>query len=161
MTPINVTPPTSLPVTVEAARRHCRIDHADDDALLSTLIGAAVGYLDGWSGVLGRCIMPQTWRVEALAGEVVLPMPDVTAATVDGVALDLVASPAGPVVTLTADAEVVFTCALPDRMLDTVRVIILLMVGHWYANREAAGPAMAETPLAADMLIAPLRWRRV
>jgi hypothetical protein len=35
------------------------------------------------------------------------------------------------------------------------------MVGHWDANREAAGPAMAEKPLAADMLIAALRWRRV
>lgn len=34
---------------------------------------------------------------------------------------------------------------------------ILLLVGQWYANREAAGQPLAEMPLAVTWLIAPLR----
>lgn len=161
MPPVLVTPPASLPVTLEDARLHCRVDHYDDDTLLATLIGAATGHLDGWTGVLGRCIMPQTWRVTACSGDVVLPMPDVTAATVDDVPVTVTASALGPVVTLAADGDVEFTCAMPAGLLDTARVIVLLLVGHWYARREAAGEALAETPMAVDMLAASLRWRHL
>ncbi len=34
---------------------------------------------------------------------------------------------------------------------------ILLLIGQWYANREAAGQALTEMPLAVTWLIAPLR----
>ena len=33
----------------------------------------------------------------------------------------------------------------------------LLLIGQWYANREAAGQALTEMPLAVTWLIAPLR----
>jgi len=33
----------------------------------------------------------------------------------------------------------------------------LLLVGQWYANREAAGQNLTELPLAITFLIAPLR----
>lgn len=161
MTPVLVTPPASLPVTLEFVRDRCRISDFVDDVQLEMAIRAAVARLDGFTGVLGRCIMPQTWRVTACAGDVVLPMPDVTAATVDDVPVTVTASALGPVVTLAADGDVEFTCAMPAGMLDTARVIVLLLVGHWYARREAAGEALAETPMAVDMLAASLRWRHL
>ena len=34
---------------------------------------------------------------------------------------------------------------------------VLLLVGQWYANREATGQNMTELPLAITWLIAPLR----
>lgn len=34
---------------------------------------------------------------------------------------------------------------------------VLLLVGQWYANREATGQNMTEMPLAITWLIAPLR----
>lgn len=34
---------------------------------------------------------------------------------------------------------------------------VLLLIGQWYANREAAGQALTEMPLAVTWLIAPLR----
>lgn len=36
---------------------------------------------------------------------------------------------------------------------DTFKAAIKLLVGHWYENREAAGPAMAEAPLAVKALL--------
>lgn len=39
-----------------------RVDHNDDDALIAGLIGGATQYLDGWMGILGGCLVEQTWR---------------------------------------------------------------------------------------------------
>ena len=161
MIPTLITPPVAMPVTLAEAKAHCRVDVAEDDALISGLIAGAVGHLDGWTGVLGRCIMPQTWAVLAYAGDVVLPFPDVTEATFDGDALTVTQSALGPVVTLAEDGDVTFTCAMPAHLLATARVAVLLLVGHWYANRETVGANMAEVPMAAGMLIDQMRWRRI
>lgn len=161
MTPKLVTPPAVAPVTLEDAKLHCRIDHNEDDGLIGAFVAAAVGHLDGWTGVLGRCIMPQTWSVTVAAGEVVLPMPDVTEASFGGAPLAVTASAMGPVVTAPEAGEVTFTCAMPHGLFAAARVAVLLLVGHWYANREAAGAALVEAPMAVEMLVAQMRWRRV
>jgi len=62
MAPIRVTGPTSQPVTLAEAKALARIDANDEDVLISFLIEVATGYLDGWSGALGRAILTQTWR---------------------------------------------------------------------------------------------------
>lgn len=162
MTPYLVTPPASLPVTVAEARDHCRVDHTDEDAMLTAYISAAVAHLDGWRGVLGRAIMPQTWAVTVDdAGDYVLPMPDVTAAEIDGTALTITPTALGPQVTTEAAGVVQFTCGLPAEQMPAAKAAILLLVGHWFANREAAGAQLVEVPMAADMLIGALRWRRL
>lgn len=165
MTPVLVTPPASKPVTLADAKEHLRVDHDDEDAVIAALLDTAVAHLDGWSGVLGRAIMPQTWRVSAPAGDVVLPMPDVTAASVDygdgPVVLDVTATASGPCVTLAQAGDVTFTCAMPAHLLPAVQVAIKLLVGHWYATRETVGQSMEALPLAFDALIAPLRRRRI
>ncbi|MDU4436551.1 MAG: head-tail connector protein [Pluralibacter gergoviae] len=48
----------------------------------------------------------------------------------------------------------------PDALLldDDIRVAMLLLTGHWYANREAVSPASVNTvPLAVDALLQPYR----
>lgn len=165
MTPILVTPPSSALVSVADAKEHCRVDGSDDDALIGGLVSAAIGHLDGWSGVLGRCMASQVWKVSASAGDVVLPMPDVTAASAGyeagAEALTVTASAAGPVVTITEDCDVTFTCAMPAHLLATAKQAVLLLVGHWYANREAVGQGAQEIPLAVDALVSQMRWRRI
>ncbi len=167
MTPILVTAPTLQPVTLAEAKAHCRVDGVDDDDVIGAMVAAAVGHLDGWTGVLGRCIMPQTWKVSALAGDVVLPMPDVTAVSAGYVAgasaLTVTPSALGPVVTVADDCDVTFTCAMPAHLLATAKQAVLLLVGHWYANREGAvtGTITAELPLAVDALVSQMRWRRL
>lgn len=64
------------PLSVAAFRDAARIDHSSEDALLAVYLAAAVAELDGPDGVLGRCIAPQTWRMQ-LAGwsdPIVLPV---------------------------------------------------------------------------------------
>ncbi|MBV5268973.1 MAG: phage head-tail connector protein, partial [Afipia sp.] len=38
------------------------IGYTAKDDLLNGLIDAATSYLDGWTGILGRCLVEQTWR---------------------------------------------------------------------------------------------------
>lgn len=47
-------------------KMHLRVDEDDDaaqDDLIEALIAAATDYLDGYSGVLGRCLISQTWKL--------------------------------------------------------------------------------------------------
>ncbi|BBC72917.1 phage protein [Altererythrobacter sp. B11] len=53
------------------------------------------------------------------------------------------------------------TPGLDEGEQDMVRHAIRLIVGHWYANREAVSPdgrgAASETPIAVSWLLDPLR----
>jgi uncharacterized phiE125 gp8 family phage protein len=60
--PVLIDPPETAPVTVAEVKAQLRITGAEDDALIQAMIDAATAYLDGWSGVLGRCLVDQTWR---------------------------------------------------------------------------------------------------
>lgn len=85
MKPIRITPPTVKPVTLEELKAAARVDFNDDDQILLTYLDAAINHLDGWSGILGRAIVNQEWRINASVWPpcgVVLPFGDVSAATV-------------------------------------------------------------------------------
>lgn len=43
-----LTPPAATPIALETARRHCRIDYADDDDLLGVYIAQAVDWAEAW-----------------------------------------------------------------------------------------------------------------
>lgn len=96
-----ITPPTADVVARDDVKRHLRVEHAEDDALIDLYIAAAVAMIDpaagGW---LGRALRPQTWelRLDAFpACGIVLPYPpaiSVTSVTyddADGVAQTLAA----------------------------------------------------------------------
>lgn len=78
--PIRITPPVALPVEIHEAREQCRVTHFDHDILLQGHIDAATEHLDGWGGLLGRCMISQGWRqpFEGWSSCLVLPMPGVT-----------------------------------------------------------------------------------
>ncbi|MEM7301914.1 MAG: head-tail connector protein [Pseudomonadota bacterium] len=84
--PVLITAPDSPIVNLGDLKAWCRADYADDDSLLTALEVAAVSRMDGWSGILGRCLLTQTWRVDRAgwpsdrAQE--LPFPDVGSVTV-------------------------------------------------------------------------------
>lgn len=56
------TAPTETPVTLAEVKARLRIDHADDDSWLGGVLAATVGLLDGPDGLLGRCMVAQTWE---------------------------------------------------------------------------------------------------
>nr|BDD44651.1 hypothetical protein 3 [Alphaproteobacteria bacterium]BDD46015.1 hypothetical protein 4 [Pseudomonadaceae bacterium]BDD46432.1 hypothetical protein 3 [bacterium] len=62
--PVLVTPPEILPVSLSEAKLHLRIEPEAvlEDALIEGLISAAVSHLDGWTGILGRCLVEQVWQ---------------------------------------------------------------------------------------------------
>lgn len=162
-TPILITPPRDAIVPLADLRAHLRVDSDAEDALITSLADAAAAWLDGWTGVLGRAVMPQTWAVDLEAGEHVLPLPDVTAARVDGVSIPVTVSCAGPVVTLAEAARVEFDCALPVHRLPQAQAVVKMLVAAWHGTREAVvvGTITAQVPLAVESLVAALRWRHL
>lgn len=83
MAPRLISPAAATPVSLAEAKAHLRIDSADQDALIQTFIDSATAHLDGWTGILGRCMVAQTWAVfGADFADCSLPFPDIDASAV-------------------------------------------------------------------------------
>lgn len=182
--PVLVTQPTLTMVSLEEAKRHCRVDFADDDDLIFALIQTATSYFDGYSGVLGRALLPQTWRqdFDGFYDVMRLPVGPVQSVTsviyqdvsgVDqtlnasqyvlltddyGAYIQLAADQSWPNVGERADAVRVTYSAGSATVIPAIRMAALLLIGHWYANREAGvANSMSDLPMGVDALIAPHR----
>jgi uncharacterized phiE125 gp8 family phage protein len=192
LSPALVTAPAVQPVSIDEAKVHLRVtpDVTEDDALIEGLIKAATGHLDGWVGILGRCLVNQEWRSSFCGWPACrtlrLPFPDVSAAAVayfdednveqsvsDGL-VSILHDARSSVVRLSDDfampslygdradaVRVTFTAgygAAADDVPAPIRAAILLLVSHWFHNREAAGDsALSELPLGVSALVAPYR----
>lgn len=82
--PVLATAPTTTPVTLAEAKVHLRVNAEDgegqlleneDDGLITALIQAATDHLDGWTGILGRCLVEQEWRQDFDRFARCLPLP--------------------------------------------------------------------------------------
>ncbi|EAQ34477.1 hypothetical protein NB311A_12067 [Nitrobacter sp. Nb-311A] len=62
LAPVRVTPPDITPVSLTDVKAQLHVDHPDDDAMIGALLTAATEHFDGWTGILGRCLVEQTWR---------------------------------------------------------------------------------------------------
>lgn len=166
-----VTPPVGPVVPLSDLKAHLRVDHDEEDALITSLEAAAVGYLDGWGGILGRAIKTQVWQQEFLCwGTLELALPDVLSVavtcvdsfgqTVPAVSADLRSTATGQVVEANGVSSnrifVAMTCAMPAPKLAIVQLVVKMLVEAWFADR-----APGEFPKAADALISTLRARRV
>jgi uncharacterized phiE125 gp8 family phage protein len=58
--PRRLAPPPQI-LTVADARAHLGLEETDRDAIIQRCISSAVSLLDGWTGLLTRCIGEQTW----------------------------------------------------------------------------------------------------
>jgi uncharacterized phiE125 gp8 family phage protein len=191
LAPVCVTPPAELPVSLDEAKAHLRIDFGDDDPYVMGLISAATAHLDGWSGILGRALVTQTWRQSLPAfpgcGVIRLPLAPVQAVTevtyrdgdgseqvLDaGVYSSVLVDALGPYVRrcsgcswpATAPMDdavaVTFTAGYggPGEVPQAIRHAILLLMGHWYANREPVniGNITSNLDFAVTALLAPFR----
>jgi uncharacterized phiE125 gp8 family phage protein len=76
---ILITPPAALPISLAEAKAGARLDGLDeaDDALVAGYIRTAVDHLDGADGILGRCLIRQTWRLalDCFPAVIELPLP--------------------------------------------------------------------------------------
>lgn len=79
------TAPTALAVEERLVREHLRVDVLDEDYLIRSYILAATAYLDGWTGLLGMALMPQTWTMTLDAfpvGSICVPFGPVTSVAI-------------------------------------------------------------------------------
>jgi uncharacterized phiE125 gp8 family phage protein len=173
-----------VPVSVDEARDACQSLYSGDDARLLQLIEAATAHIDGADGVIGRAIMPQTWkvRIENPGYEIDLPLPPLIAVSTvsmvgsDGISVPLVAgldgytviggNPATVIIQPDQSAtvcEIVYTCgytAVPE----SLRLAILMMVRHWYDHPglvEAGRNPLQPLPMAVDSLLMPYKVQSV
>lgn len=183
LAPVRVSPPATTPVSLTEAKAHLRVDHTDDDVLITSLIDAAVDHLDGWTGILGRALVTQSWRQDfAGFGCLRLPLGPVASITqikylsenaeqtlspavyvlradARGAYVDLASGQSWPGVYSRPDAVSVtyMAGAATAEVPAALKAAILLFVGHLYANREAVGETQSELPLGYYALIAPYR----
>jgi len=160
-----ITPPAAGPVSLEEQKLHMRVDHAEEDTLITAQLAAAVSLAESF---MSACIVTQVWEwtLDGFSGCLTLPVgpaqsvdaityldADGTAQTLDGAAyvVDVTERPARivpacghgwPVTRRQLAAVTVrFTAGYGDaatvaaRHADIVAAVKLL-AAHLYVNRE-------------------------
>ena len=147
-------------LTLDEAKASARVDGADDDALISGMIDEATEYLDGYSGVLGRALITQTWaeshrdfpngRRLDIGLAPVQSISSITYYDVDGVSQTLSASDYRPQADgYGAYAELVDTATWPS-VADRADAVTVTYVAGYGAN---AGDVPAPIRTAARLLV--------
>jgi len=186
LAPVRTAAPAETPVSLTEVKAHCRVDGNDSDSVLTVLLSAAVDHLDGWTGILGRCLVTQTWRQDfgsfACLRLPLGPVASISALTYFDAAnnaqqtlstdvYELRTDARGPYVGLKPNQSWPGLYSRPDAVSVTfvagtaasavpasIKAAILLLVSHWNENREAVtGGAMSQLPLGVSALIAPHR----
>ena len=72
-----ITAPTARPLMLPVVKAHLRVDGADEDAYLDSLIEDATARYDGRDGILGRALVNQTWelRIAEFSDSISIPLP--------------------------------------------------------------------------------------
>jgi uncharacterized phiE125 gp8 family phage protein len=179
-----IVPPADPVVTLAEAKAHLRVEHDDDDALITGLIAAATQNLDGPGGWLGRCLMLQT--IEVTLGvfpcePYELPYPPfvevVSVNYYDFAGNDLVVDPGAYRTIGNRWISPLYGKSWPSTRYDNegvrirytagteiaadvpepIRIAILLMVAHLYEHRGEMVDASLARDKTAAFLLAPYR----
>lgn len=179
-----VTAPAVKPITLDEVKDQCRIEGPDDDVLLTRLIAVATAYTDAqgalgqamitqtWGQWIGpnpaQSVPLRMGPLQALVAiryydeDGVLQDDDIANYNVFGTPLSSFVGPKSgfnwPSTQDRADAikieyRVGFGDAAAD-VPDTIRHAMLMMVGHWYENREQTGfDELSQVPFGFDALL--------
>lgn len=177
--------PALEPVTLTETKLHLRlattaleaVAYITEDDLLNALIKTARNYAETFTH---RAFITQTWiaYLSSWPGTVRLPFPpfqSVTSITVEAVeftafysSLEGILTPtvAWPLLSASPGADpivITFKVGYGDAVTDVpapIKHAILLLIGHWYSQREAilVGVSSAPLPLAVEALLNPFRW---
>jgi uncharacterized phiE125 gp8 family phage protein len=187
---IIVTPPTVSPVSVEEAKSYLRIDHSDEDLTIQALIDTAVDYAENYTG---RALITQVWEetYSEFPREGYIQIPKAPLQTIDDFEYTEANETTADFADYTADLfrnravlnydeswpsctlepvegiRIEWTCGYGDDGTDVpeaIRQAIMLLVGHWYENREPViiGTIQSNLPFAVQALLNPYRtWEFV
>lgn len=177
-----ITPPALEPITLDEAKLHLRVETDLDDQLIEALIESARVTVET---ITNRALISQTWEhtfdcfpgtgeLELQAGvsainSVKYKDTDNVEQTLSAAVYELTKSSV-PAVRLAYLQEWPSTLDHPESITvevvagygatsadvpASIRQAMLLLIGHWYENREAVavGVSMGEVPLAIDLLL--------
>ncbi|TDW21066.1 putative phiE125 gp8 family phage protein [Rhizobium azibense] len=182
MKPKLITAPANQPVTLQDVKKHLRVFFTDDDEYLTALIKAATSHLDGYQGILNRCIVSQQWQVTRCnwCRKIETLFTDTTGAVIKYFDADNVEQTVNaasyqvypdyirfnndfvfPALNSNRDDAISITTTHgyaepPESLLLAIKILI----AHWYRNREPVtfGGIPAKIPFSVAALIAPHRW---
>ena len=189
MSLVPISAPAQEPVSLADAKAHLRVDTADDDALISRLITAARSelerglgralitqtwtyWLDSWPP--GYAVPLPLAPVQSVEAVRVYAMDDsFSTLPASGYLLDGLGSPprlirrgsiAWPQPLRPGNGIAIDFSAghgtQPTEVPSALRVALLVLIGHWYEQRELADVPVALPPMVRD-LIDPYRVRRL
>lgn len=189
MTYALTTPPAVEPLTLAEVKAHLRLDGADEDALLASLIRTAREHLERETGL---CLISQAWRLyldrwpkDVIVRILKFPVQSIEAVTVyeaDGTAVDLplqdhlldgegrparlwLRKPPEPGQAVNG-IEIDFSAGYGEAgtdVPDTLKRAMSIPIGHMFAFRGVVSPdeQPAGIPDGYERLIAPFRMRRL
>jgi uncharacterized phiE125 gp8 family phage protein len=166
--------PTIEPVSLTDAKEHLRVDFTEDDSYILALISAARGYVEGFQK---RSLAAQTLELtlDYFPSTIPLKRGPIQAVTsvkytkADGSSVTI--DPSEYLLTSTGDiypvrcwpnaalvrvegVQVQYTAGYTT-IPPATKQAMLLLIGHWYENREAVviGKAPAKMPMAVESLL--------
>lgn len=179
-----ITPPVLLPVALSDAKQHLRVDVSDDDALITATIKAAAAYVENYTGrVLVETVFAKNYThfpcEISLKRHPVISVDSLKYLNSEGVETTLSSSEYQ--IFLTSDTALIkpaydkkwplyrcnqydsvvveFTSGYDDigNIPSDLRHALLLILGHWYENRESvvigSNLNVLEVPFAAKALM--------
>lgn len=172
--PVLVMAPAAKPTDAATVKARVAGLADADDAVVSALIDVVTAHLDGWSGILGRCLVTQSWRQDyrCFGPCMRLPFPDVAVTevayydvddvkqTVDQAAYETVIDAKGPFVRFKSafavpvinddritPVQITFTAGYGDATKVPAPIVqaIAFMVGGLYRPADEAFQLRGET----------------
>lgn len=137
---IRTVPPEAPIVSLEDAKAQFREGSDFEDWLSQGYLDAAEAWIDGFDGVLGRCVLPQTWRASASEVACGVKPRDIITTTEN------------------VDGTVDYVCGMPAHKVAMVRVAMMQLVAHWFDHRDAVSELrLEEMPMGVRALIGSVR----
>lgn len=167
-----ISAPISKVVTLAEAKAHLYISHDDDDAIVAQAIDAATASIEGPNGA-GIAMLDQTYRLSLDHFPATIPLPiwpvkEVSSITIKGETIDPeiygVDTDSNPAVITTKSPrnscergsvkiEFVAGFGTASDVPADLKQAVLLLVGHFYSNREEVGDQKHTLPLGATTII--------